>query len=141
MPVISLKEKRREYDVVIVGSGAGGGQMAYTLTMEGIKVLLLEAGRMFDPIGETAAGNQAVHILANGCYLSKAKPHLGGSATRGWVQSSFPLFISIQRACLYLFWRFRDSLVLWYYPCGAVVFGDSCLWLQRPRWRSCLCGS
>ncbi len=54
MPVISLKEKRREYDVVIVGSGAGGGQMAYTLTMEGVKVLLLEAGRMYDPVSESA---------------------------------------------------------------------------------------
>ena len=54
MPVISPKQKKREYDVVIVGSGAGGGQMAYTLTMEGIKVLLLEAGRMFDPVSETA---------------------------------------------------------------------------------------
>ena len=54
MPVISPAKKQREYDVVIVGSGAGGGQMAYTLTMEGIKVLLLEAGRMFDPVTETA---------------------------------------------------------------------------------------
>lgn len=54
MPVISTKRKQKEYDVVIVGSGAGGGQMAYALTMEGIKVLVLEAGRMFDPVSETA---------------------------------------------------------------------------------------
>ncbi len=54
MPVIAPKQKQREYDVVIVGSGAGGGQMAYTLTMEGVKVLVLEAGRMFDPVSETA---------------------------------------------------------------------------------------
>ena len=54
MPIISPKQKQREYDVVIVGSGAGGGQMAYTLTIEGVKVLVLEAGRMFDPVSETA---------------------------------------------------------------------------------------
>jgi choline dehydrogenase-like flavoprotein len=54
MPVIAPKDLRSSYDVVIVGSGAGGGQMAYTLTMEGIKVLVLEAGRMFDPTSETA---------------------------------------------------------------------------------------
>ena len=39
----------RHYDVVIVGSGAGGGQAAYTLTMAGAKVLMIEAGRHFDP--------------------------------------------------------------------------------------------
>ncbi|MCB1061826.1 MAG: GMC family oxidoreductase [Verrucomicrobiae bacterium] len=55
MPVISPKEANQsDYDVVIVGSGAGGGQVAYTLAMEGIKVLVLEAGRMFDPVRETA---------------------------------------------------------------------------------------
>ncbi|MGB0578961.1 MAG: GMC family oxidoreductase [Limisphaerales bacterium] len=54
MPVISTQQKKKEYDVVIAGSGAGGGQMAYALTMEGIKVLVLEAGRMFDPVSETA---------------------------------------------------------------------------------------
>ena len=29
-----------EYDVVIVGSGAGGGMSAYVLTMSGLKVLM-----------------------------------------------------------------------------------------------------
>ncbi|MEX0908395.1 MAG: FAD-dependent oxidoreductase, partial [Gemmatimonadaceae bacterium] len=32
------------YDVVIVGSGAGGGMAAYALTKAGANVLLLEAG-------------------------------------------------------------------------------------------------
>ncbi len=54
MPVISPHETRSDYDVVIVGSGAAGGQMAYLLAMEGAKVLVLEAGRMFDPVRETA---------------------------------------------------------------------------------------
>ncbi|WND01802.1 GMC family oxidoreductase [Temperatibacter marinus] len=42
-----------EYDVVVVGSGAGGGMAAYTLTKEGLRVLMLEAGRDYDPIEET----------------------------------------------------------------------------------------
>jgi choline dehydrogenase-like flavoprotein len=42
-----------EYDVVVVGSGAGGAMAAYTLTREGKKVLMLEAGRDYDPVTET----------------------------------------------------------------------------------------
>jgi choline dehydrogenase-like flavoprotein len=41
------------YDVIVVGSGAAGGQTAYTLTMEGARVLMLEAGRKYDPALET----------------------------------------------------------------------------------------
>ena len=54
MPVITANKLRDSYDVVIVGSGAGGGQTAYTLTMEGVKVLVLEAGRSFDVQAEVA---------------------------------------------------------------------------------------
>ena len=34
------------YDVIVVGSGAAGGQTAYTCAMEGAKVLMLEAGEL-----------------------------------------------------------------------------------------------
>jgi choline dehydrogenase-like flavoprotein len=44
---------RGEYDAIVVGSGAAGGQVAYTLTMEGARVLMLEAGRNYDPVAET----------------------------------------------------------------------------------------
>ncbi len=42
-----------EYDVIVVGSGAAGGQAAYTLAMEGASVLMLEAGRNYVPEAET----------------------------------------------------------------------------------------
>lgn len=42
-----------EYDVLIVGSGAGGGMAAHILTEAGVKVLMLEAGRDYDPVEET----------------------------------------------------------------------------------------
>jgi choline dehydrogenase-like flavoprotein len=45
--------ERNSYDVIVVGSGAAGGQTAYTLSMEGAKVLMLEAGRKYDPAVET----------------------------------------------------------------------------------------
>lgn len=54
MAIVTPAEAAKEiYDAVIVGSGAGGGQTAYTLTMEGAKVLMLEAGRDYDPVKET----------------------------------------------------------------------------------------
>src|SRR5690242_20935461 len=41
------------YDAIVVGSGAAGGQTAYTLTMDGAHVLMLEAGRRYDPTLES----------------------------------------------------------------------------------------
>jgi len=48
-----MKSTQRKYDAVVVGSGAGGGMAAYVLTQRGLKVLLLEAGRHYDPMTET----------------------------------------------------------------------------------------
>ncbi len=54
MALINPSELKDSYDVIVVGSGAGGGQSAYTLTMEGASVLMIEAGRNYDPVRETA---------------------------------------------------------------------------------------
>ena len=37
------------HDVVVVGSGAGGGAVAWALSRRGVRVLVLEAGPTFDP--------------------------------------------------------------------------------------------
>lgn len=53
MAIITSSKTQPAYDVIIVGSGAGGGQAAYTLTLAGLKCVMLEAGRNYEPARET----------------------------------------------------------------------------------------
>ena len=57
MAILTDRKTLREYDVIVVGSGAGGGMMAMQLALHGVKVLMLEAGRNYDPATETPMFN------------------------------------------------------------------------------------
>ncbi len=46
---MQIIEKPNEYDIVIVGSGAGGGMATKILADAGLKVAVVEAGPYFDP--------------------------------------------------------------------------------------------
>lgn len=44
-----IKKSATTYDVIIVGSGAGGGMAAYELANAGLNICMLEAGHDYDP--------------------------------------------------------------------------------------------
>lgn len=48
-----MSKAQADYDVIVVGSGAAGGMTAFILAVNGVKVLMLEAGRDYDPVTET----------------------------------------------------------------------------------------
>jgi len=49
-----IKKQPKQYDAIIVGSGAGGGMAAYVLANAGLKICLIEAGPNFDPAKNSA---------------------------------------------------------------------------------------
>jgi len=68
-----------QYDAIVVGSGAAGGWAAKELTEGGMRVLMLEAGRMVDPIADFPQPVEAGHqLVAGNPILTRARATLLG---------------------------------------------------------------
>ena len=85
----------QRYDVIIVGSGAGGGMSAYELTRHGLKVLMLEAGRNYDPLTETPMFNIPAQAPLRG-WFTPDKPfgYFDATVGGGWEIPGEPYTIA-----------------------------------------------
>ena len=96
----------KSYDAIVVGSGAGGGMAAYELTRQGINVLMLEAGRDYDPAEETPMFNTAAEAPLRG--TRSPDKHFGfydATVDGGWEVPGEPY--TTGEGTDFLWWRAR----------------------------------
>jgi len=84
MPFVTADSQQSQYDVIVVGSGAGGGQSAYTLCMDGAKVLMLEAGRNYSPTESSMFRTPDLAPLAGVGTPDKPSGFFDATVDGGW---------------------------------------------------------
>ena len=98
-----IKDSPEQHEVVVIGSGAGGGTVAHVLTGLGIRVTLLEAGPMVDPLAdfkEHVWPHEVDHRGAEeggGVYFGRGEAfgHFNASAVRGgWTLEGEPYTVA-----------------------------------------------
>ena len=93
----TIQPSQEIHDVVVIGSGAGGGTVAHVLTALGLRVTLLEAGPMLDPYREFKEHQWPYEVDHRGAeeggeqYFDRGKP-FGYFATTsgGWELDGEP---------------------------------------------------
>ena len=94
------------FDAVVVGSGAGGAMAAWVLAERGLKVLMLEAGRHYDPYRETPmfALNKDAPLRGSGT-IEKAFGYYDATVDGGWQVPGEPY--TSAPGSDFLWWRTR----------------------------------
>jgi choline dehydrogenase-like flavoprotein len=95
MPFLSTSKTRSErYDVVVVGSGAAGGMAAYVLAKAGAKVLMLEAGRKYEPGTETPMFQSFADAPLRGASFPDKPYGFFDAMIGGWVVPGEPYMVN-----------------------------------------------
>lgn len=98
MPFVTSSKTKPTYDVIVVGSGAAGGQSAYVLTAAGARVLMLEAGRKYDPINETPMFNPPLQAPLRGAGTpDKPFGFYDATVNGGWTVPKEPYMVRDSR--------------------------------------------
>ncbi len=87
------KSRAAKYDVVVVGSGAAGGMAAYALAKAGVKVLMLEAGRHYDPQRETPMFQSFADAPLRGSAYPQKPNGYFDATIGGWVVEGEPYMV------------------------------------------------
>ncbi len=94
MPFLSTSKTRAErYDAIVVGSGAAGGTAAYVLAKGGAKVLMLEAGRKYDPAAETPMFQSNADAPLRGVATPEKPNGFYDANIGGWVVPDEPYVV------------------------------------------------
>jgi choline dehydrogenase-like flavoprotein len=83
--MFQIQRSRPVYDVVVIGSGAGGGTVVHTLTKLGVNVLLLEAGPMINPARDFKEHMWPYDVPHRGA--GENGEHYFGAKTMGWFEA------------------------------------------------------
>ena len=108
MPCVTADTQQSDYDVIVVGSGASGGQSAYTLCMDGARVLMLEAGRNYSPTESSMFRTPDVAPLRGASTPDKPFGFFDATVDGGWGVPGEPYVrASEEDAGRFEWWRAR----------------------------------